>query len=376
MSKNNDPDRFKTIARVNWVCTFVDTLLSVLKLSIGIVTRSPGLIADGLHSLSDLGTDILALILGKLAQHGPDEDHPYGHARYETMGTAILGTILMMVAAGIGIENFFNMLRGESLTPHWLALVTAAISIVSKEALFHYTMKYARITRSNLLEANAWHSRTDSLSSIVVFIGILCSMIGFPIIEYFAALSVAVLIGIMGFKLAWNAMQDLIDRGVPPEQQEAYIDTVQSVPDVVDVHLMRTRLMGTDVIVDAHVQVAPTLSVSEAHQINDFATLLLSEKHPEITDVTLHVDFESDHHNKATQLRPKRREIKKKLSELGISGYERMYLHYANDLLNIELLFTKDIDKDIVLRHCQKIAQSEEWINSIEVYQQVSSTEL
>ena len=191
MTEMSHSDRFKTISRVNWVCTILDPVLTVFKLSIGLFARSPGLIADALHSLSDLGTDILALVLGNLAKHGPDEDHPYGHARYETMGTAVLGTVLIMVAIGIGIENALALVHGESTTPHWLALVAVAISIVSKEALFHYTMKYARLTRSSLLEANAWHSRSDSLSSVVVFVGIIFSLAGFPFVEYLAALGVA-----------------------------------------------------------------------------------------------------------------------------------------------------------------------------------------
>ena len=254
MNETNNENRYQIISRVNWVCTGIDAVLTVFKLLVGILARSPALIADALHSLSDLGTDILALVLGKLAQHGPDEDHPYGHARYETMGTAVLGTALIMVALGIGVENVKALIHGDSSTPHWAALIAVAISIVSKEGLFHYTMKYAKLTRSNLLEANAWHSRSDSLSSVVVFIGIVCSLAGFPFVEYLAALGVAALIGKMGAQLAWDAVQDLIDRGVSTEQQQAYKQTLQRVEDIIDVHLLRSRIMGSDVFIDAHVK--------------------------------------------------------------------------------------------------------------------------
>ena len=372
MTKMSHAERFKTISRVNWVCTVLDAVLTVFKLSIGLITRSPGLIADALHSLSDLGTDILALVLGKLAQHGPDEDHPYGHARYETMGTAVLGTVLMMVALGIGFENMMALFQGETSTPNWLALVAVAVSIVSKEALFHYTMKYARLTRSNLLEANAWHSRSDSLSSIVVFVGILCSMAGFPFVEYLAALGVAALIGKMGYQLAWEAMQDLIDRGVSVEQQQAYMDTLNSVEDIIDVHLLRSRLMGTDVLIDGHIQVAPTLTVSEAHQINDFATRLLKENHTEITDITLHIDFEPDHRIKKTKLKPMRKTIEAMLAELNIPAYERIYLHYCNNLLNVELVFSEGQDVKKIKQQCDELILNTPWINSIEIHQKMN----
>ncbi len=371
MTEMSHTERFKTISRVNWVCTIIDAVLTVFKLSIGFLAKSPALIADALHSLSDLGTDVLALVLGNLAKHGPDEDHPYGHARYETMGTAVLGTVLMMVALGIGVENLMALLNGESTSPHWLALVAVAVSIVSKEALFHYTMKYARLTRSNLLEANAWHSRSDSLSSVVVFVGIICSLAGLHFVEYLAALGVAALIGKMGYQLAWEAMQDLIDRGVSTEQQQAYMDTLNSVEDIIDVHMLRSRLMGTDVLIDGHIQVAPTLTVSEAHQINDFATRLLKQNHAEITDITLHIDFEPDHRIEKTKLKPMRKTIEHLLSDFDLPDYERLYLHYSDNLLNIEIVFAANEDVSGVNQKLEELIQNTDWINSIEVHQKI-----
>jgi cation diffusion facilitator family transporter len=364
--------RYKIISRVNWICTGVDAVLSVVKLSIGFFVRSPALIADGLHSLSDLATDILALVLGNLAKHGPDEDHPYGHARYETMGTAVLGTALMMVAVGISLENVQAMMKGSYSDPNWLALSAVTLSIVSKEALFHFTMKYARLTRSNLLEANAWHSRSDSLSSVVVFIGIGFSFAGYPIIEYIAAIGVAALIGKMGFSLAWNAMQDLIDRGVSPEQQQSYIQTLDQVEDIIDVHLLRSRVMGNDVLIDAHVQVAPTLTVSEAHQINDYATKLLKTSHDEITDVTLHIDFEADHRTKKTVLEPMRNKIEGLLTQMSFPNHTQMYIHYRDNLVNIELVFDCKEDAEIAAGKTEKLTQSEEWVNSVTIFCEIA----
>ncbi len=371
MTELTSEERYKTISKVNWICTAIDTFLSALKLTIGLITRSPGLIADGLHSLSDLATDVLALILGKLAQHGPDDDHPYGHARYETIGTAILGTALLIIAFGIGLENVLALIHGETVKPKLIALITVAVSVISKEALFHYTMKYARITRSNLLEANAWHSRSDSLSSVVVFVGIVCSMLGFPIVEYLAAIGVAVLIGKMGGQLAYDAIQDLIDRGVSVEQQQNYIETIRTVTDIIDVHMLRSRLMGSDVYIDAHVQVAPTLSVSEAHQINDYTTNLVKSTHTEITDITLHIDFEPDHLVKKTLLDPKRKPIEEALSAYGIENYKRIYLHYADNKVNVEILFGEGTDLEKTASDCNAIAEQFDWVRKIDIYQVV-----
>jgi cation diffusion facilitator family transporter len=368
MTELSREQRFKTIARVNWVCTLVDSVLALVKLSIGFLVASPGLIADGLHSLSDLATDILALILGKLAQHGPDAEHPYGHARYETLGTVILGIVLILVAVAIGIENLLALWRGTVVNPHWIALIAVTASIISKEALFHYTLKYAKLTRSALLEANAWHSRSDSLSSVAVLIGIGCSLAGWPLVEYLAALAVALLIGHMGFKLAWNAMQDLIDRGVSVEQQTSYRATLATVTDIIDVHMLRSRLMGTDVLIDAHIQVAPTLSVSEAHQINDFGMRLLKQQHPEITDVTLHIDFESDFPDKKTKLEPKRQALLSELERVGISGFERVYLHYADNRVEVELLFAQGHELEHLAQSARALVASTTWLGSIQLY--------
>lgn len=368
MTELSREQRFKTIGRVNWVCTLVDSVLSLVKLSIGFLVASPGLIADGLHSLSDLATDILALILGKLAQHGPDAEHPYGHARYETLGTVILGMVLILVAVAIGLENLLALWRGTVVTPHWIALIAVAVSIISKEALFHYTLKYAKLTRSALLEANAWHYRSDSLSSVAVLIGIGCSLAGWPLVEYLAALAVALLIGHMGFKLAWNAMQDLIDRGVSVDQQTTYRATLGTVTDIIDVHMLRSRLMGTDVLIDAHIQVAPTLSVSEAHQINDFAMRLLKQAHPEITDVTLHIDFESDFPDKKTKLDPKRQALLSELERVGISGFERVYLHYTDNQVEVELLFAQGLELGHLAPSARALVASTPWLGSIRLY--------
>ncbi|TXR53225.1 cation diffusion facilitator family transporter [Reinekea thalattae] len=372
MNELNSQQRYKIINRVNWVCTLVDALLSALKLSVGVMARSPGLIADGLHSLSDLATDIFALILSKFSQKGPDDDHAYGHARYETIGTAIIGTALIVAALSIGFENIAALAHGDTLEPSLLALITVGVSVIIKEVLFHYTIRWAKASRSSLLEANAWHSRTDSLSSVAVFIGIACSLFGFALVEYISAILVAIVIGHMGIKLAWNALLDLTDRGVPTDKIASYAATLESIPDILDAHQLRSRLMGSDVIIDAHIQVLPKISISEAHQINDFAVQAIRENHPEVTDVTLHIDFENDSLPSKTRLEPKRQEVEALLKACDIDRYQQLGLHYAKNKIEIELQYDSDVVLTSIKSRCEALESRIEWIRSIRIYQAMS----
>lgn len=370
MKEQTDIHRYRTIANVNWVCTIVDFFLTVLKLVVGFLAKSPALIADGFHSLSDLATDILALILGNLAKHGPDEDHPYGHARYETMGTVILGATLIAVALGIGYENITALLADDPIAPQWITLIVVALSILSKEALFFYTMHYAKLTRSKLLEANAWHSRSDSLSSVAVLFGVAGAMAGFSAAEYIAAILVAVLIGNMGVSLTWNASQDLIDRGVKPEKVNHYQQTLLDISGIENVHDVRTRLMANDVFIDAHIQVGPQITVSEAHQINDYAAATLKTRHEEIKDVTLHIDFEADNCRPKTTLMPVRNQLEALLKETPLADYEQLYLHYRGSQVTVELMYKTPLghqEKD----SAEALVKSHDWIASITLGQWV-----
>ncbi|EAR09428.1 cation diffusion facilitator family transporter [Reinekea blandensis] len=375
MAETSDTQtRYRIINRVNWLCTLVDTLLTILKLGVGFAIRSPGLIADGFHSLSDLATDILALLLGNVASQGPDQDHPYGHARYETVGTAVLGTVLILVAGGIAIESIQALLSGHFPVPHWTAVIAVLISIASKEALFQYTHRKAKETNSALLEANAWHSRSDSLSSIVVLVGLIAGFAGWPWVEYIAAIGVALLIAKMGAELAWNALQDLIDRGASEEQTNAYMNTLNDIQDIIDVHNMRSRLMANDVFLDAHIQLAPRISVSEAHQINDYAVSQLKKTHSEVKDVTLHIDFEADQHQQKTQLMPKRHELRQQLDTASIPAPERMDLHYHQDQVFVCLIYHSQNQAQLASERTADLIETVEWIGGVQVLLEISNT--
>jgi cation diffusion facilitator family transporter len=361
-------ERRKVIDRTNWMCVAVDAIAFVIKIVVGVTVKSPALIADAMHSLSDLAADVPLIILAKVSHHDADDEHPYGHARFETLGTVMLGGLLLAVAAGIAYEStllFFGESRPE---PSLAALITIIIALALKEGLFHYALHQSRRARSPLLEANAWHARSDSLSSLVVLAGVIATMLGYPTVEIIAAIIVAVLIGHMGISLTWNALQVLVDRGVDQEQQQAYIHALGSVPGVKGVHMLRTRMMGPNVFIDAHVQVGGYLSVSEGHQINEWALRTIKEQFSDVTDVTLHIDHEQDLPGASGRtLAPLRPAIETILYERNIGGYERLVIHYHQQMVILELLVSTDQPIAQWQDQCDAIVREVPWIEGISV---------
>ncbi len=273
----------------------VNLLLSLIKVVGGILGHSQALLADGLHSLSDLASDGMVLLAAKHAGEDADEDHPYGHARYETLATVALGFLLIGVAIGIGFDAI-GRLNQETppVAPHLYTLAIAAISIFSKEWLYHATRKVARRIRSPMLEANAWHHRSDAVSSIIVFVGIGATWFGYALLDTVAALLVAFMIAKIGVDLARQSVQELVDTALDPAVIERIRQTILAVDDVRQLHMLRTRRMGHNALVDVHIQVSPRLSVSEGHHIAEMVEKRLKDAFEEINDVTVHIDPEDD----------------------------------------------------------------------------------
>lgn len=261
--------RYEETRKVTLVGSAVDLFLGVIKIATGFLANSQALVADGIHSLSDLGTDIIVLIAAKHANREADENHPYGHGRIETLATVILGISLIAIAIGICIDAAIKLVDQQYLMPTMIALIVAMISIVAKEAIYHYTMHYARKIRSKMLEANAWHSRSDSISSVVVVIGILGTMAGFESLDAIAAIAVACIILALGWKFVWHSIRELVDTALDPDEIEKINQTIKQVGGVKDSHFLRTRSMGADALVDVHIQVDSELSVSEGHAISE-----------------------------------------------------------------------------------------------------------
>ena len=342
--RDTSPRRYAVIRRVTLVGAGVDLVLALAKVGGGFAAQSQSLIADGVHSVSDLVTDLLVLLAAKLARGKPDADHPYGHERIETAATVALGMVLILIGAGIAFDSFRRLFHPEELqTPAWWAMAIAAVSVAFKEAVYHYTMRAARRFRSRLLEANAWHARSDAASSLVVIVGVGGALLGLGYLDAVAAVIVSWMIGRMGYRLARRSVEELIDTGLEPEQVEAIRAALMEVGGVRDLHMLRTRQMGPKSLVDVHVLLDdPKLSVSEGHQISETARAELIRKFRDVEDVTVHIDPEDDEDVTPGRHLGLRGEIEARLRAAwaGVPEAEairRITLHYLGGRIEVEV---------------------------------------
>ncbi len=337
-------ERYRETVRVTLIGSVIDLLLGVGKILMGYIAHSQALIADGVHSLSDLASDFVVLYAAKHVRQDADEDHPYGHGRIETIATVGLGVMLILAAVGITWDAIEHILKPDNLAPpgFW-ALLVAAVSVVSKEAIYQYTMVVARKYKSKLLEANAWHSRSDAISSIVVLVGIAGSIAGYHYLDAVAAVGVGLMIVKIGWNLTFHSFRELIDTGLEPERLQAIRDSILSVDGVRSLHILRTRSMGADALVDVHIQVDPELSVSEAHYISESVRLKLIKEIEEVADVMVHIDPEDDEHFQFRAGLPHRTELEQQLqscwSDIPAARHiDHMVLHYLEGKIRVELL--------------------------------------
>ena len=276
--------------RSTWVSVWVNVVLTIGQVAVGLFSHSQGLIADGIHSLSDLLSDFVVLIAGHHSQKEADDDHHYGHHRYENAASLALGGILLAVAGGMVWAGIQKLHSPEQIaTVHQAALWVAVAALLAKEILFRYMFSVATRIRSSMLIANAWHARSDALSSLVVAMGIIGNMFGYPLLDPLAALVVGLMVGKMGWEFGWNALHDLMDRAVSEEEAEAIRATVLATPGVHGVHDLRTRRMGDYAIVDVHLEVDAHITVLKGHDIAVEARRRILENH-KVLDVMTHLD--------------------------------------------------------------------------------------
>lgn len=366
-------DRFRQVQRVTWVSTAVDLVLSVVKLLVGLWVRSPALVADGIHSLSDLLTDAFVLFINRVSHSEPDAEHPYGHARFENIGTLLLGGMITAVAVGLAWENGVRLLSGGAVAnPSLWAIAAVLFSLVAKEGLYHYGEYWARRLDSEILQANAWHSRSDSLSSLVVLIGVLATWFGYDQVEGWAALILAGLIGHMGLGLVWGSLQKLADRGLPERTRHAVADCAMQVSGVEGVHALRSRIAGNQVFVDMHLQVAPFISVSESHQIAVRARRRLESSFPELGDILLHVDTEDEGESPGADLAPTRSAIEEALANYpALADSDRMEIHYRHQRVILELYYIRE-PVDAMDKQRRKALADLPWLEAVRLYRQIS----
>jgi len=283
-------ERAAAASRSTWVSVGVNIVLTIGQISAGILTKSQGLIADGIHSLSDLVSDFVVLFASHHSKKDADEDHPYGHQRFETAASLALGVILLAVGAGMLWSAIVKLQVPETVQQvHSSALWVVGGALLAKELLFRYMLTVAKRVKSGMLVANAWHARSDAASSLVVGIGIIGNLAGYPILDPIAALVVGCMVAKMGWGFGWDALHDLMDRAVDEQEVEAIRRTLMETPGVSDVHDVRTRKMGDMIIVDAHIEVDALLTVEAGHDIAVEARQRVLKRH-RVLNLMAHVD--------------------------------------------------------------------------------------
>jgi len=379
---NHLPDsldaRYREVRKVTVVGGVVDLLLGIVKIVVGMTANSQALLADGVHSLSDLATDFLVLFAAKHSHREADEEHPYGHGRIETVATVILGVALAMVAVGICYDALHRMREPELLAhPGMLALLVALVSVASKEIIYHYTVRAARRLRSNMLHANAWHSRSDAISSIIVVIGVAGTMYGFTYLDAIAAAAVGLMIAKIGWDLLWKSLQELIDTSLEEDKVEAIRKAILGVAGVRALHMLRTRRSGSDALVDVHILVDPGLSVSEGHMIGEHVRTRLIGEMDDVSDVTVHIDPEDDEVASPCNGLPLRDEVMRRLEKRWakidpVPDIEKVVLHYLDGKVHVDI-YVDSLDMNLAGREeladkIRKSAGKVDDIGNVEVY--------
>ena len=354
-------DRYRETKKVTIVGAVINLLLSVIKILFGYISQSQSLIADGVHSLSDLISDGMVLLAARHSHREADEEHPYGHGRFETVVTVALGMFLMVVAGGIAIDAVRRIMEPDYLMhPGTMALIVAAISIGANEFLYQYTIHVGKKYKSNMLKANAWHHRSDAISSVIVLLGVGGTMMGFQSLDAIAAIGVALMILKIGWDISVQSVRELVDTALEPETLDAINSSIMDVDGVRQLHSLRTRRMGSDGLVDVHVLVDPKLSVSEGHFIGEKVREKLIDQIDDVSDVTVHVDAEDDEVEAVTEGLPERQEIVKQLercwSRIPESKFiDDIVLHYLDGKIHVEL--TLPLEKMESQQHAVDVRQ-------------------
>lgn len=334
--------RYHEAKRITVIGALINIVLSVAKVVFGTLGNSQALVADGIHSLSDLLTDTLVIIGSRYGSQAPDQEHPYGHQRIETAATLLLALLLVLVGIGIIYDGGLRIVAKDFEMPSFYVIWIAALSVALKEGLYQYTKKVGDKIQSKLVCMNAWHHRSDAGSSIVVIIGVIGTWLGFSYFDSIAAIVVGLMIVKMGCFQGWSSVSELVDTAVDSKISDQIKDVITRVPGVIDVHQLRTRSMGDRVLVDVHVLVEAKLSVSEGHYIAENVHHRLLAELEFIADVVVHIDPENDEHLVSTLKLPSRQQLIPLLKSkwqglIGSDNIQGIVMHYISGKIYLEI---------------------------------------
>lgn len=290
-------EREKKIYRITFIGSIVNFMLLAFKFVAGVLGHSSAMIADAVHSLSDFITDVIVIVFVKIAGKPVDDDHAYGHGKYETLASVIVGIILGIVGVGLawnGIEKTIGFFKGEPIeSPTYLALAAAVISIVAKESLYRYTVRAGKDLNSPALVANAWHHRSDALTSVATLIGIGGALLLGPhwsVLDPLAAVVVSGFIVKAAFSLMKPGIDELLEKSLPEDQIAEIASIIGSVPGVIAFHRLRTRRIGANIAIDTHVKMDGGISLRNAHEIAREIERLLKKKYGAATYIGIHME--------------------------------------------------------------------------------------
>jgi cation diffusion facilitator family transporter len=283
-------DKYSAGKKSTLVSVVVNLTLTISQVFAGLISGSQGLVADGIHSLTDLVADFVVLFANHHSAKDADEDHHYGHQRYETAASLFLGVSLLVVGLGMLWSAGHKIVNPVGSTQiSLLALYVALGALAAKELLFRYMLAVAERVRSSMLVANAWHARSDAASSLVVSVGIVGALLGYPILDSVGALIVGLMIVRTGWSFSWDALNDLMDRAVSEEEHQQIEQIVLATPGVLGCHDLRTRKMGDMILVDVHIEVDANATVQVGHDIALTAANQVKAKLP-VLNVMTHID--------------------------------------------------------------------------------------
>lgn len=357
---------------------WVDIFLGIGKILGGFFTNSFALIADGIHSLTDAATDIFVILITRLARIQPNAERPIEHGRFETLGTIAMGMVIF-AAAGILLYDAINRLFATADLPIPAAwgIGLALISIAAKEWIFHYTMKVAKRLNSSLLKANAWHSRSDAISSIAVLIGLIGALQGYAWMDTLAAMFISLIIAKIGWGLCADSLKELVDTAISNERQQRIEKCVRGIAGIGAISSLRSRLSGGKIILEVRLLVDPGITVSAGHEIGEAVSLALRGNFSDIGDVIVHIDplmvKESRGSNLPVADLPERAQVLKLIRQswqelLNDDDIENMDLHYFEHGIEVELTVSQEELPARLARQLEQAIRRLGYITGVRIY--------
>ena len=290
-------NRESRIMKVTLAGLVFNVLLSAGKIAAGVFGRSAAMLADGVHSLSDLLSDVVVLVFVRVSSRGRDRDHEYGHGKFETLATLIVSLILIVVAAQMmvsGLKSIMEVLHGGTIPrPGYVALAAAAVSILAKEVLYRYTIHVGKAVDSPAVVANAWHHRSDAFSSIGSLVGIAGAIFlgdRWVILDPLVCCCISIAILVVAVKMAGPSLKELMDASLPEDVEKEIVALAMSVDGVRNVHELKTRRNGISIIIEAHMVVDPNITVEKAHDIVTAVEDVLRRRYGDGTQISIHIE--------------------------------------------------------------------------------------